>query len=44
MFFGEWVQDVFLKLYIHLVRPPLEYACEVWSPHQAYLVDILEGV
>ena len=36
--------DVFLKLYIHLVRPHLEYACEVWSPHQAYLVDILEGV
>lgn len=36
--------DVFLKLYIHLVRPHLEYACEVWSPQQAYLVDILEGV
>ena len=36
--------DVFLKLYIHLVRPHLKYACEVWSPHQAYLVDILEGV
>ena len=38
------ISDVFLKLYIHLVRPHLEYACEVWSPHQAYLVDILEGV
>ena len=36
--------DVFLKLYIHLVRPHLEYACEVWSPHQAYLVDILGEV
>ena len=36
--------DVFVKLYIHLVRPHLEYVCEVWSPHQAYLVDILEGV
>ena len=35
---------VFLSLYIHLVRPHLEYACEVWSPHQAYLVDIIEGV
>ena len=29
---------------MHLVRPHLEYACEVWSPQQAYLVDILEGV
>ena len=38
------IQKVFLTLYIHLVRPHLEYACEVWSPHQAYLVDILEGV
>ena len=38
------ISDVFLKLYIHLVRLHLEYACEVWSPHQAYLVDILDGV
>lgn len=38
------IPDVFLKLYIHLVRPHLEYACEVWSPYQAYQVDILEGV
>ena len=38
------IPDVFLKLCIHPVRPHLEYACEVWSPHQAYLVDILEGV
>ena len=41
---GRPISDVFLKLYIHLVRPHLEYACEVWSPHQVYLVDILEGV
>ena len=32
-----------MSLYIHLVRPHLDYACEVWSPHQAYLIDILEG-
>ena len=38
------LSNVFLKLYIYLVRPHLEYACEVWSPQQAYLVDILEGV
>ena len=41
---GRPIPDVFLKLYIHLVRPHLEYACEVWSPNQACLVDILEGV
>ena len=35
---------IVLKLFIHLVRPRLEFACEVWSPHQAYLVDIIEGV
>ena len=38
------LSNVFLKLYIYLVRPHLEYACEVWSPQQAYLVDILERV
>ena len=35
---------IFLKLFIHLFRPHLEFACEVWSPHQAYLVDIIESV
>ena len=38
------IPKVFFSLYIHLVRPHLDYACEVWSPYQAYLVDILEGV
>ena len=38
------IPKVFLNLYIHLVRPHQDYACEVWSPHHAYLVDILEGV
>ena len=33
-----------LQVRSHLVRPHLEYACEVWSPHQAYLVNILEEV
>ena len=32
--------DVIKKLYIHLVRPYLDYASQVWSPHQAYLSNI----
>ena len=35
---------IFLQLFIHLVRPHLEFTSEVWSPHQAYLVNIIEGV
>ncbi len=37
-------KDVLKKLYIHMVRPHLEYACEVWSPHQEYLKDLIEAV
>ena len=29
------IPKVFLSLYIHLVKPHLDYACEVWSPQQA---------
>lgn len=27
-----------------MVRPHLEYACEVWSPQQEYLKDLIEAV
>ena len=37
-------RKVFLNLYIHLGRPHLEYACEVWSRSQSYLTDIIEDV
>lgn len=37
-------RNVFLNLYIHLDRPHLECACEVWSRSQSYLIDIIEGV
>ena len=36
--------DVIKKLYVHLVRPHLDYASQVWSPHQAYLSDMVEAV
>ena len=37
-------RNVFLNLDIHLDRPHLQYACEVWSRSQSYLIDIIEGV
>ena len=33
------LRKAFLNSYIHLVRPHLEYACEVWSPSQSYIID-----
>jgi len=35
---------VIRKRYIHLVRPHLEYACKICSPHQAFLQDMIESV
>ena len=36
--------DIIRRLYIHLVRPHLEFASEVWSPYQIFLKDMLEAV
>ena len=36
--------DFLLKLYKTIIRPHLEYACVVWSPHQRYLIDQLVAV
>ena len=36
--------QVLLKLYIHLVRPHIEFVCQVWSPHQQILIDTIERV
>ena len=33
-----------LKLYISLIRPSLEYACQVWNPYLAKDIDKLEKV
>ena len=35
---------VLLKLYNHLVRPHVEFASQVWSPHQPFLIDLIERV
>jgi len=35
---------VLLKLYIHLVRPHVEFASQVWSPHQQFLIDLIERI
>ena len=32
------------KRYVNLVRPHLDYASQVWSPHQAYLSGTVEAV
>ena len=32
------------SLFVTLVRSQLEYACQVWSPHQRYLIERLERV
>ena len=37
-------QETFKKLYISFVRPHLEYAQSMWSPHQAKFVNMLENV
>ena len=33
-----------LKLYIHLVRPHIEFAWQVWSRYQQFLIDTIERV
>ena len=38
------IANVVKKLYVHLVRPHLDYVSQVWSPHQAYLRDMVEAV
>ena len=38
------IADVIKKLYVHLVRSHLDYASQVWSPHQAYISNMVEAV
>ena len=42
---GNYTQPhVLLKLYIHLVRTHIKFVCQVWSPHQQFLIDAIERV
>ena len=37
-------ETFFVKLYTALVRPHLEYAQSVWSPHLKRFTDLIENV
>jgi len=37
-------KDTVLPLYKSLVRPHLEYCCQVWSPHLIKDISLIEGV
>jgi Reverse transcriptase (RNA-dependent DNA polymerase) len=36
--------DTFRRMYVALVRPLLEYACPVWSPHHVTKIDRVERI
>ena len=42
--FLSWAKICIFNLYISLVRPRLEYACPVWSPHSSGAVARIESV
>ena len=41
--FGSHSKALFTG-YRSMIRPILEYACQAWNPHQAYLIEKLECV
>ena len=43
-FYADCSSDTLLKLYLSLVRPRLEYACPMWSPHIVTLIAQIELV
>ena len=43
-FYTNTETDVLFKLYTAMIRPHLDYACEVWSPHSRRDIDELERV
>ena len=43
-FYGNVSQDALRQLYLSLVRPHLEYGCQVWNPHLVKDKEALENV
>ena len=43
-FYTDSSSTSLLKLYATVIRPSLEYACQVWDPHLVKDVEKLEGV
>ena len=43
-FYGQASQESLQQLYLSLVQPHLEYACQVWDPHQSKDKAALEKV
>ena len=43
-FYGNVSQDALKQLYLSLVRPHLEYGCQVWNPHLVKDREALENV
>jgi len=42
--FLDGSKETILVLYRSLVRPHLQYCCQVWSPHYIKDIKLLEGV
>jgi len=42
--FSDNSKETIIPLYKSLVRPHLEYCCQVWSPHYSKDIKLLEGV
>ena len=44
LLYRKFYTDVLFKLYTAMIRPHLDYVCEVWSPHLRRDIDELERV
>jgi len=42
--FQDRSKDTVMPLYKSLVRPHLEYCCQVWNPYLSKDINLIEGV
>jgi len=42
--FVDRSKDIILSLYKSLIKPHLEYCCQVWCPHYKKDIKLIEGV